>query len=181
MQEASTAPIYATYKDEVEVEIKLESLRSGFYKVAEWIARNRSALDTDDLYKMVKLMFPLDATDELNLWDNLFYQVITQKSFYVKEAVMQALVLQNLLKQIAGLPEADALKFLSVIANAKVVLPKILFANELNNSSSEAKVGDDEKIFLNKELFDAQSIQSSKNSIDNFGNLIEELQILQKN
>jgi len=176
MQNASTT--FVAFQNENEI----ESLNFDFYKVSEWIARNRSDFDSKELFEKIKSLAIFDLKTEQNLWDNLFYQVITQKSFYVKEAIMQVLVLQNLLKQIKNLDEETIINNLSILANAKVVLPKYLFGAELNDTSVLAKGEiEDKEIVLDKELYDAQLIQSAKNNIDNLDTLIEELQTLEKN
>lgn len=176
MQNASTT--FNAFQNENEI----ESLNFDFYKVSEWIARNRSNFDSKELYEKIRSLTIFDSNTELNLWDNLFYQVITQKSFYVKEAIMQVLILQNLLKQIKNLDEEAIINNLSILANAKVVLPKYLFGAELNDESVLAKGEiEDKEIVLDKELYDAQLIQSAKNNIDNLDILIEELQTLEKN
>lgn len=98
---------------------------------------------------------------------------------------MQILVLQNLLKQIDGIvDDKEIVKYLYILSNAKVVLPKILFQESLDNSITSTvnkEIQQDEKIVINKELIDAQIIQSSKNNINNLENLIEELKLLEKN
>lgn len=65
----------------IQNESELESNYTEFYKVAEWISINRSNNDTTELLKKIKSVSVLNDKIELDLWDNLFYQVVTQKSF----------------------------------------------------------------------------------------------------
>lgn len=154
---------------------------SKFYKLSEWIAQNRSNINISELQEKINAVELLDPQKELEIWDNLFFQVITQRSFYLKEAIIQALVLQNMLKQISFLNEEEIITFLPVLANAKVVLPTILFGDQAAVSNNVEKKGEvDEDIIVSKELFDANDIQNSKNNIDNYKNLIDQLQILEK-
>lgn len=180
--EAMKKVSFSPFKDEKE----LENLNTEFYKVSEWLSRNKSSLNVEELYSKVKMLKPFEYTKpsdtEFLIWDNLFYQVVHQSSFYVKEAVMQVLVLQNLVKQLRTIDEKEISLFLPLLANAKVILPEYLFSSELDNAITSKvnfrKV--EEEMVLDKELFDAQLIQSSKNSIENLENLIEDLKGLEK-
>ena len=69
---------------------------------------------------------PFEITDEslAQLWDNLIYQVVTQKDFYVKEAIIQTLKAVHYTKHNSY--EATA----SQAKNAKVVLPAKLFVED---------------------------------------------------
>lgn len=75
------------------------------------------------------------------LWTNLIYQVVTQKDFYVKEAIIHILkaihigyVLQ--LDQNEEFLEVNGREFLEKAMTAKVVLPSELFSAALSAESS---------------------------------------------
>lgn len=102
------------------------SVNEKLYSLAVWIAKNKySYVDSEVKNKLSEL--PQNLTiDAPLLWNNLFYQVITQKDFYVKEIIMQLLVAFNLYKNYDE-GNKELTKFLM---NAKVVLPKALFVEE---------------------------------------------------
>ena len=65
------------------------------------------------------------------VWENLFYQVITQKDFYAKEVIMQLLLAYHVVKSTnLGTDKERAL--------AKVVLPKDLFVEDSSSSNTIA-------------------------------------------
>jgi hypothetical protein len=179
MQELSSNPTFIVLKNESEVEDIVDNLNEGFYSLSSWIARNRSNLDLDQLYKKLKEIDVLSGTVELNLWDNLFFQIITQKSFYVKEAIMQILVLQNLLKKIEGKDEDTLISILPLLVNATVVLPFILF--ESNNTSNETlkRLPSNNEVALSKDFENATKNMLSTITIADYTYTINELKKLE--
>lgn len=171
---------FTAYQDVSEI----EDLDVEFFKQSDWIARNRTNFNSDELYDSVNTLSPFahnNPTDtEFLLWGNLFYQVVHQKSFYIKEALIQVLVLQNLLKKINGLDKADAVKLLPALANAKVVLPTNLFEEYISISGITEKMIEDDQIIISKDMLDAQMIEESKTKVENFESLIEDLKNLEK-
>lgn len=84
---------YATEND-------VENINIPFFAVSDWIAKNRKTAQPEEILRKIDGLSVLDPKlIEVNLWDNLFYTGVTDKNHYVKEAVIQMLVLQNLLKQ----------------------------------------------------------------------------------
>jgi len=181
LQEAASDPGFTVFETESDVENKVDTGNDNFFITSDWISRNRSNFDFDELMEMIKPLKVLDIKTELNLWDNLFYQVVTQKSFYVKEALMQVLVLQNLLKQING-KDDQVKELLTPLVRAKVVLPVILFENEgpaASNSNKVSLKGDAEP-FTSKELNDSHAAALSGLKIEDFSNTIVELKKVEK-
>lgn len=106
-----------------------------FYEAADWISRNRYNSNLADISQKTSGLTALTAANELKLWNNLFYEVVTQNSYYVKELVSQYLVLQNLLKK-----QRDQAS-IGTLANARVVLPPSLFIEDDGTSSNSLKEG----------------------------------------
>jgi len=76
----------------------------------------------------------IDEDGYKKLWDNLFYQVVTQKDFYIKEILIQVLIAHNLVLFF------ETNHYVSdELLQAKVVLPESLFLDNTNNTSSLAK------------------------------------------
>jgi hypothetical protein len=75
--------------------------------LSDFIANNRSAANTDILAEQTNGLKPLNEKQIFTLWDNLFYQVVTQKAFYVKELIMQVLVANNLLLHLSLFRKAN--------------------------------------------------------------------------
>lgn len=103
-----------------------DSVNAKLYDLAVWIAKNKySYVESEVKNKLAEL--PQNLTiDAPLLWNNLFYQVITQKDFYAKEIIMQLLVAFNLYKNY----EEGNTGLTKFLMNAKVVLPKTLFVEE---------------------------------------------------
>ncbi|OVE54755.1 hypothetical protein [Chryseobacterium mucoviscidosis] len=109
-----------------------EDLKLGyaaFYELAVWVARNKATANKSEFDEKIKKYndylatnMPAVITDYSVIWDNLIYQVVTQKDFYAKETIMQFLHLNHILSVYEFSEEIyqDVIK-------AKVVLPKELF------------------------------------------------------
>jgi hypothetical protein len=126
------APAYKLSTAYLENELVIETLvGQAFYSFATWLARNRDAfLNTELLVKAQEAGAVLNLAKSTRLWNNLFYQVVTQESFYVKEAIIQVLtanhVIQNLDNDIASKGVANN----KAHVKSTLVLPKELFLEE---------------------------------------------------
>ncbi len=107
----------------VHSEDSLKTLYPEFYDFAIWVARNKSTATKEEFDKQIALCKTFGAlTVDHVLWDNLTYQVVTQKDFYAKELIMQLLHLAHILENYDQSEEA-----FEDMKKAKVVLPKELF------------------------------------------------------
>lgn len=170
MEDASES--FEAFKDVSEI----ERLDPEFSAVSDWIALNRSTLSVDELSQKTSNLTAFDSATEIKLWDNFFYQVVTQKSFYVKEQLGQFLVLQNLLK------EKEENETLKILANAKITLPIVLFnENETKNvTKSTSKVSSDKPVFDSHSLLKSLQKTVAQSSINRNKTAISELKVLQQ-
>ncbi|WP_288459471.1 hypothetical protein [uncultured Chryseobacterium sp.] len=113
----------------VLTEENLKLSYAAFYELAVWVARNKATASKSEFDEKIKKYndylatnMPAVITDYSVIWDNLIYQVVTQKDFYAKETIMQFLHLNHILSVYDFSEEIyqDVIK-------AKVVLPKELF------------------------------------------------------
>lgn len=168
-------------------ESQLRSLNEDFYLVADWLAVNKAKLDATSIYTKVNQVTNLSNDDVLVIWDNLFYQTIAQKSFYIKENCIQMLVLYNLKEKIEGLTQANAIanaiKIIKQLADARVVLPTSLFeeSETIIEDTSAAKLNEtNQKAVITKEILDAQDKIIANFHIEDYQKLIKELEKIQK-
>lgn len=112
---------------------ELKALNNNLYTFSIWVAKNKYDFKSDDLENEINGITPFSDSDQANLWDNLFYQVVTQKDFYAKEIIIQLLVANNVVKNYNVGDNELSKKLL----NARVVLPEELFKkdNESTNLS----------------------------------------------
>jgi len=113
---------------DILTESDFKEMHSGkIYELAVWVARNKSTATKTEFdekindYKTNNPNLNYFPNPEL-IWDNLVYQVITQKDFYAKELIMQYLHLYHILTVYDKSEES-----FEDMKRAKVVLPKKLF------------------------------------------------------
>lgn len=125
---------------------------SNFIEFSIWIARNKHSFKASELLSKLNALTDAISSETLTLlWDNLFYQVVTQKDFYVKETIMQLLIANHIYVNIASIDEeyhkakeskvknpVFETELIKNIVAAKVVLPKELF-DEKQTIASMAK------------------------------------------
>lgn len=158
------------------------SVRVELYDFAVWIARNKYSYADAEFLNRIPANYRDLTIDEQLLWNNLFYQVITQKDFYVKELIMQLLVANHVCKNFDEINK-DVRKLL---INAKVVLPKELFVeNATSGSSPMAKMAlaietprEDEPIMTmpSDEMLKHQAVTLANINIERHKNLKKELE-----
>src|SRR6476646_3261270 len=70
--------------------LSAEELRTKYslqYLLAEWISRNKYNFDADDVLKRLDAVPNLVET--VPIWDNLFYQIVTQSDYYAKDLIIE--------------------------------------------------------------------------------------------
>ncbi|WP_395043103.1 hypothetical protein [Flavobacterium sp.] len=172
---AATTFSATAYQNKVEV----ESINLNFFKVSDWLMRNKSQATTDEILAKVETLTPLQNGIVLNLWDNYFYQILTQKDFYIKESINQLLILQNLITNIQNLTTViEKSEFLIQLSNATVVLPSSIFDEQVTTDSQN--IENDIAKYTSKQILDAQENLLSSSVIDELQNLILEIQTASK-
>ncbi|MFV0572184.1 MAG: carboxypeptidase-like regulatory domain-containing protein [Xanthomarina gelatinilytica] len=108
----------------------IKALNTSLYSFSVWIAKNRNRTSETELTAKLNAVTNLDTNTSL-VWQNLYYQIITQNDFYSKELLMQLLFANHI---VENHQTADIEKLLK----AKIILPKILFIEDssTNNSGS---------------------------------------------
>lgn len=120
----------------LESENEVRLLNADLYDFSVWLTKNRSTYTEEELDDKITGITPLEdiVNGKLHgVWNNLFYQVITQKSFYIKEALMQILSGDHTVRKY----KKDNAEYNRMLINAKVTLPTYLF--------QESSKKDDEK------------------------------------
>ncbi|WP_298418818.1 hypothetical protein [uncultured Kordia sp.] len=107
---------------------ELKAVDSKLFEFSEWLVKNRVAYKSEELISKIEGLNPL--TDDTILWDNLFYQIITEKDFYAKETAIHMLKANHVL---ANYPKGEELSpeeiatLEKTLIYATVLLPSELF------------------------------------------------------
>lgn len=173
--------------------IKREELFRGyvsknFYDFAVWLTSNRSKLTVanvaaklnpinDPLVRVIPILPIEDETIINSLWENLFYQIVTYKSGYVREGILSVLIADFFIKRYrssVNLTDADLRK----LAQARVIIPKILFEKEDVTAKKEQLKDVLKALPLNTKELDREMEQLiCKESIMSYQAIIEELKM----
>lgn len=152
------------------------------YDFATWLARNKSTTSFQALSdeRDRTLTDPNYANpDAIMLWNNLIYQVVTQKDFYIKETVMQMLLALHIL-QNAVTTENESKTLLA----ARIALPKELMLDDeaLPASQSASRMGKDlpKETFPSEEMKKQQVISTAKIKLSRINALNKNLVIAEK-
>ncbi|MGB0523151.1 MAG: hypothetical protein ACPGJS_09330 [Flammeovirgaceae bacterium] len=87
-----------------------------------WLGKFKNELtDSSDLNNRIQQSLNLSTTDALQVWDNVFYDILVQKNPYVRQACLQLLVAIHFLEHYSD--HTHDLVQLRRIANGKVVVP----------------------------------------------------------
>jgi len=163
----AAAESFSAFKSEKEI----ANLYPQHFELSDWITRNRDTITQSELAAKLQGLGQLKPLDEIKLWDNLYYQVLMQEDFYVKEAVIQLLVLQNILRNKDFLTEEI---FVKQLLTAKVVLPKELFDELALMQYVEIEEEEDDD-FVSKELEDARQREEARITSANIEGILSEL------
>lgn len=102
----------------------------------------RNEISLSDFNTAAAGITTLSMADELSLWDNLFYQLITQESAYTREAIMYMLLANHILLTNATSAPADDYET-QLLCKSRLVLPEELFKieNDYRTASTESGIG----------------------------------------
>ncbi|WP_298901161.1 hypothetical protein [uncultured Psychroserpens sp.] len=114
----------------------IKKIDPALYELSVSIAKNRLSYDVEKFLEMIQPLRAIEDKEVLGrLWDNLFYQTLTQETFYAKETIIQLLIANHVLSNYGG----DKNR-LDALLNAKVVLPKALFGDSESENANQQKV-----------------------------------------
>lgn len=119
----------------IETEESLKEKNPAFYELAVWVARNKASASKQEFDAKIndyRRAYPQAVVIGKEIWDNLIYQVITQKDFYAKEILIQFLHLNHILLTYDGVSQEQY----EDVIGAKVVLPKEIFKSDESTGSS---------------------------------------------
>lgn len=140
---------------------QIKSLNQSLYDFSVWLAKNKGKATTAEIADKSQGATALTDAVLANIWQNLYYQIITQKDFYTKETLMQLLFANHV---VLNYP-----KITKTVLKAKVVLPKKLFVED------EAHVGSNQTLL--KKTNDATEVALASP----FMQKMEQVAILQEN
>ncbi|MCL9804195.1 hypothetical protein NAT51_01570 [Flavobacterium amniphilum] len=111
------------------------------YDFAVWLTANRNSITAEKLSQYNGGSIPMGVLRESNeslnqLWENLFYQIITYKSGEVRDAILSILVANNFLNILADYPTPTD-ELVKELALARVIIPKELFEKEDTSAKKE--------------------------------------------
>uniref|UniRef100_UPI00404A1AB3 hypothetical protein n=1 Tax=Flavobacterium sp. TaxID=239 RepID=UPI00404A1AB3 len=116
-------------------EVKL--LNPDLFLFSEWIVRNRDKYEETEFQTKAQAVGGPLSQNLSKVWNNLFYQFITMKSFNIKEALMQMLLADHIVRNLKR--DVNESAYNNLLVNAQVILPAFLFdeSNRLFNPSNE--------------------------------------------
>lgn len=150
---------------------------AGLYNFALWLAKNKGTCTHDELLEKIN-MYSAFTGDEIQLWNNLIFQVTAQKDFYIKETVMQMLLALHILEN-SGSEEVNKL-----LLNAMVVLPKELMMDETDVLGSQvllkAAAGEFAETLPTEEMKKQQLVSKEKVKLERYERLVKNFSLLEK-
>lgn len=162
---------------------------ANLFDFAIWLTSNRTNFTITEMQERIESIVAGDVKDDgsnyrnyINIWDNLFYQIITFQSGYVREAILSVLVAYFFIENRPGLEE-DNLDYLKRLAQARVIIPKMIFGKEQADVDLNKVVATDVAVqpVNTKSLDREMSLILEKQKIDFLKNTINELTIEQNN
>jgi hypothetical protein len=124
------------YKDVLKTVTEVKDLVSqDIYDFAMWLSKNRKKV-TLEMPSQFKDIVPVNnLASILQLWDNLFYQVITSQSPYVRETIISILVADFFLQKRDNVLQTN--KSMRKLAQARVIIPQEIFGIVKSDKASD--------------------------------------------
>ncbi|HEX8377694.1 MAG TPA: hypothetical protein VF602_07735 [Pedobacter sp.] len=155
---------------------KIKALSIKMYEFSQWLSKNRFKATEAEIASMAIGVGDINS-HMITLWNNLFYQVVTQKDFYAKELIMQLLLANHVVKETGIGTYKDR-------ALAKIVLPKVLFVEDPSVNISASRVlsarSATEAVFANPVMQSLENQSVAQQNIEVLTRLQEELAIAEQ-
>lgn len=164
-------------------EDQIRELNPQLYEFADWLIRNRMNYTNEELLEKTTGITPLGNRPGESLqkvWDNLFYQTTTQKSFYLKESLMQMLLADNLVRNIGRTQEDEDIEHNKMLTQARVSLPDVLFDESADTPDPEEAPTANTPVLPDRATRREMAKSTAETANKNCQNLKKELEQLQK-
>lgn len=168
----------ALLKKEVLVEKGLVSQK--IYDFSIWLTKNRATLTLESFSKKITELGETEKIDNdslIKLWDNLFFQIVTSKSAYLRDAILSVLVADFFLQNYTSIKGEVAL--LRKLAQARVIMPKILFGKTEIASTVNAKTATSNRATIDQLTKEVETIKANE-KIAQLNTTIDELKRAEK-
>ncbi len=152
--------------------LKVKEIDKDLYNFSSWLMDNRNTLIEAEVLEKAAGINALSETNLNLLWDNLYYQALTRKSSYVRQACIQMLIANNFILEHNR--KLDEIKFkgsideyLERLANAKVVIDKAFTREEKiikNSTNNLSKIKNKIETEANKFLL-SESVEKYQQAI----------------
>jgi len=114
----------------------LRALNEDLFVFSDWLVRNRDEVLVQTIRDHTNGVKELTSAQLYKIWDNLFYQIITQKSSVLREALLAVLVGNNFITRYTDTKLITNDNELQQLAGARAVVPKCVLS-ELPKTISE--------------------------------------------
>lgn len=96
------------------------------YEAASWLAKNKSNLTSEHIYDRLKHYKPINDTNIVGLWDNLYYHITLQLPSHFQSTITNLLMIQHILINRKTVAKSDYMR----LANATVIIPEKIFTED---------------------------------------------------
>jgi len=148
-----------------------ETKYKDYLPVVQWIGRNKYSGTSDDLLKKLSALTKVDGTTAV--WDNLFYQVLRQTDYYMKDNIIGLLRLALIIDLKSTMTTDDFKKVVPNLLQADLVLPIELFPDEPKKEPVS-----DKPVFSSKAIRKGLDLAAATSAIDSYKKADEEVRAL---
>ncbi len=152
------------------------AINSAMYDFAMEYLPNKYELIYSEVNTAISPLTAISGGNKTLLWDNLFYQTLTNQDAYVREAIIYLLIANSLKENFASIPtDNDGIR---KRADSRVVMPKELFTIEQSYHTATTNVEDmPEPDLVRKYVSAAEASVLAELA----NNALKEIEVLEKN
>ncbi|MFV0572182.1 MAG: hypothetical protein ACK5M1_07110 [Xanthomarina gelatinilytica] len=122
LQKVSESFVEQSFKTRDDIK---KMVGDSYYDFSKWLIQSRVNLKVDDAIKKIEKVELLNTELITQIWDNLFYQIITYKSGSVREVLFSLLTADFFIKKINETDKTDIAY--QELAQVRIVVPNNLF------------------------------------------------------
>ncbi len=146
-------PVYASNKE-------LSNSNPAFYEFSKWLIKNRKTLTTENTLSRAieRGIQPLSNSELKEIWDDLYYSILTQGTAYLRDQLLSFLVADFFIRNMSRVEETN--EAFQKLAQARVIIDRALF------QESNVKSGNLEPTPISEKSFE-KSLEIAAANVDN--------------
>lgn len=135
-------------------ESQISKINPQLFEFSNWLGQNKNTLTKESVNSQASGISNYTDAQLTDIWDNLFYQIITQRDYYLREALFKVIIANNFIQYFQKADSNTSNSDFRQVASSRVIVPKSIISNvpkSREQKTPENNQAEYERNFVSKE------------------------------